>query len=292
MSPTYMKGSSIYVHFRSPFDANDCTNIAILSSRVSQGVVSLDILPGLADSCTAHQATLAKSQAMVPQLRPRPDLKPALDLRDCDPAQGGQIDPLECAMILKEAKHNRKKMKAISCDMNLCFETEHINSCFPVRVESAPVDACVPWHLRERVTHGGIPVHYMQRSKIHLIYVNEYLGPGKVPSLLLCWQRHPLAEQCPAEPAMPTIVPIFHYDCWNLKEDQINPTADCSDHSKWLDSKVLRHQHHLCIFTPVHLLCYGHLLRHPSIALHITYTVDTNYCLCYVSCDLFPCWWS
>lgn len=253
---------------------------------VSQGVVSLDILPALADSCTAHLATLAKLPNTSLQPHPCPDFSPVLDLRDCDPAQGGEIDPLECAMILKEAKHNRKKKKTLPCKMNLCYGREHDDGCFPVKVEPAPDNACVPAHLKARLMYGGYPGYCVQNSKIHLIYVNEYLGPGRVPPLLLCWQRHPLAGPCPPQPAMPTIVPIIRYNCWNLKEDQINPTADCPEHTKWLDFKVLLCQHHpYCISSPFHLLCYGHLLNHPSVALPMTYTLVAKYCLCYVSRD-------
>lgn len=162
-------------------------------TTTKQGAVPLDMLPGLAQYCYEYLKDNPGPQDQEQQLPHCPSSYMPLDLRNCDPGQGGHLRPYECAVLLADSDYSSETHHNGGCSLDVCIEKPFSDKeCTSYNIDAAPNKACIPDDLVEDLIYFGEPIiNRLNSPVVHFIQVDEDLDPNGPSPILLHLQSQP-----------------------------------------------------------------------------------------------------
>ncbi|XP_045617513.2 transmembrane protein 131 isoform X2 [Procambarus clarkii] len=237
--------------------------------HMNEGMVPVDLLPSLAQHCSHYLATHPPSKPEDNLPPPCPGLQQRLDLRDCDRARGGLLEPQACLHLLHNSPRPLSPPPDDSCTLDVCFNKPlRAPDCISVLLDAAPREACVPQHLAEVLVYSGEPRRSSHLDRVHLIHVHDASDAGNPPPLVLHLQQQsghqgtqrapltacPVVElpaPCPSSTQLPTqcsqeqrlasaAAAMLGHQCWNMSGEGPRPGVACPLSPLWLPSKIIK----------------------------------------------------
>lgn len=204
----------------------------------------MDTLAGVTHHCQESVTTLPEE---VQQQQPCAALHIPLNLRDCDPGLGGQLEPQKCCEVLHEARPTDEKA-VNTCFAELCSQ----ENCVKLKLVSIPGPPCISPGLHPKLIHSISPQEgYLEHPQMEFTHANRRFRPRvrivhvkegvKDMDFDQVYQSHPEPPYCSEAENEPD--PLLNpenkkVDCWDLSDEGPQPGMDCYLTPLWLPTQV------------------------------------------------------
>lgn len=204
----------------------------------------MDVLAGVAHHCQESVSTLTGEV----QQQPCPALHIPLNLRDCDPGLGGQLEPQKCCEVLHGARPTNEKA-VNTCVTELCGQ----ESCIKFKLVSIPGPPCMSPGMHPNLIHSISPQEgHLPRPPSEFIYENRKLLPRlrivhvkegiKDIDTDQVFQPQPEPSYC-SKAEDDELDPFLNPEnekvyCWELSDEGPQPGMDCCLTPLWLPTQV------------------------------------------------------
>lgn len=203
----------------------------------------MDALVGMTHHCHESVSTLPGEV----QQQPCPALHIPLNLRDCDPGLGGQLEPQRCFAVLNRARP-ADETAVHTCLAKLCNQ----ESCVKLKLVSLVGPPCISPGMHPNLIHSINPhEEYLEQQHLEFTYDSRHLGPSvrivHVKEDVIdkdtdqVFQPQPASPYCSKAEDEPDPLLNSEYekvDCWDLSDEGPQPGMDCYRTPLWLPTQV------------------------------------------------------
>lgn len=204
----------------------------------------MDTLAGVTHHCQESVSTLSGEV----QQQPCPALHIPLNLRDCDPGLGGQLEPQKCCEVLHEVR------PADENAVNTCFaELCSKETCVKLKLVSVSEPPCISPGLHPNLIHSISPQEgYRQpplrmefthdnshlRPRVRIVHVKEGVRDMDADQIFQQQPEFPYCSNGEDEPDSFLNPENEKVDCWDLSDEGPQPGMDCYRTPLWLPTQV------------------------------------------------------